>query len=67
MAGILRVRGCKRCGGNLFLARDEDGIHTFCIQCGAVCYEKGVQLDRTGSRRELLAEVSHGCQHPEGQ
>lgn len=39
MVGILRTRRCKRCGGNVFLTYDEDGMHTFCIQCGAVYYE----------------------------
>ncbi len=66
MAGILRVRGCKLCGGNILVVRDRDGLHTFCVQCGHVCQEKDAPADGTGSRRELLAEVGHSSQQPAG-
>ena len=30
------TKGCKRCGGDLFLEREDDGLYLACIQCGAV-------------------------------
>jgi predicted nucleic acid-binding Zn-ribbon protein len=33
---LVKFKGCKRCGGNLFLERDSDGIYATCLQCGAV-------------------------------
>ena len=32
----LGYRGCRRCRGDLFLDRDEDGSYLYCLQCGAV-------------------------------
>jgi hypothetical protein len=32
----VRLRGCRRCGGDLFLDHDEDGACLSCLQCGAV-------------------------------
>jgi hypothetical protein len=29
-------QGCRRCGGDLFLDRDEDGSYLYCLQCGAI-------------------------------
>ncbi|MDO8569142.1 MAG: hypothetical protein Q7R57_10600 [Dehalococcoidales bacterium] len=39
MIRLLRTKGCKRCGGNLSLERDEYGAYVTCIQCGAVWNE----------------------------
>lgn len=30
------AKGCTRCGGDLFLEREDDGLYFACIQCGAV-------------------------------
>ena len=30
------IRSCTRCGGDLFLEREDDGLYFTCIQCGAV-------------------------------
>ena len=30
------TRSCTRCGGDLFLEREDDGLYFTCIQCGAV-------------------------------
>jgi hypothetical protein len=32
----IKLRGCRRCGGDLFLDHDEDGACLSCLQCGAV-------------------------------
>jgi len=36
MLNIVKFKGCKRCGGDLFLERDSDGAYVFCLQCSAV-------------------------------
>ena len=36
MLYIVKFKGCKRCGGDLFLERDSDGVDIACLQCGAV-------------------------------
>ena len=36
MLYIAKVKGCERCGGDLFLERDSDGVYVSCLQCGAV-------------------------------
>jgi hypothetical protein len=33
---VIKFHGCCRCGGDLFLDRDEDGEFFYCLQCGAV-------------------------------
>ncbi len=30
------LKGCKKCGGDLFLERDRYGSYVSCLQCGAV-------------------------------
>ena len=30
------TKGCTRCGGDLFLENEDDGLCLACIQCGAV-------------------------------
>ncbi len=39
MLHIVKYKGCKRCGGDLFLERDSEGTYISCLQCSAV-YEK---------------------------
>ncbi len=36
MLKIIKFKGCKRCGGDLFLERDSEGVYISCLQCGAV-------------------------------
>lgn len=36
MIYVVKTKGCKRCGGDLFLERDSDGVYISCLQCGAV-------------------------------
>jgi hypothetical protein len=35
MLHIVKIKGCKRCGGDLFLERDYDGTCITCLQCSA--------------------------------
>ena len=56
MFHTVRNRKCKRCGGDLFLEREEDGVYAFCIQCSATyqasCNEEG--SEKRGEEREAL-------------
>lgn len=36
MLHVVKIKGCKRCGGDLFLERDYEGTYISCLQCGAV-------------------------------
>ncbi|MBN1161463.1 MAG: hypothetical protein JXA17_05925 [Dehalococcoidales bacterium] len=40
MGNIVKIKGCKRCGGDLFLERDTDEVRIVCLQCGAVYAER---------------------------
>jgi len=51
MLRAVRHRGCRRCGGNLFLERDEYGTYISCIQCGAV-YRERLEQAHTVRRSE---------------
>jgi hypothetical protein len=33
---VVKIKGCKRCGGDLFLERDPDGTYITCLQCSAI-------------------------------
>jgi len=35
MLCLIRLKGCKRCGGDLSLECDIYGVYAECIQCGA--------------------------------
>jgi DNA-directed RNA polymerase subunit RPC12/RpoP len=36
MLKVVKLKGCKRCGGDLFLERDAEGTYISCLQCSAV-------------------------------
>ena len=36
MFHLIKSKGCRRCGGDLFLERDGDTLYVSCIQCSAV-------------------------------
>jgi len=56
MLHVVQTRKCKRCGGDLFLEREEDGVYASCIQCSATyqasCDEEG--SEKRGEKREAL-------------
>ncbi len=56
MSHLLKSKGCQRCGGDLFLERDEYGIYVSCIQCGAVHAEYS-ERDISHSNSKLLVKV----------
>jgi ribosomal protein L37AE/L43A len=52
MLKVVKVKGCKRCGGDLFLERDSDGVYVTCLQCGAVYAGRS-----KGESRQGMAEI----------
>ena len=54
MLHIVKFKGCKRCGGDLFLERDYDNVYVSCLQCGAVYVrhdkEKGKNIKEVPTR-----------------
>ncbi len=36
MLHVAKLKGCKRCGGDLFLERDAEGTYISCLQCSAI-------------------------------
>lgn len=43
-----RLRGCPRCGGDLYISKDEyDTWHEACLQCGYVS-----ELKKVGAKPE---------------
>ena len=59
MLTSIRIKGCKRCGGNLYLERDQFGIYVSCIQCGAEYEAPAEQAVRRADSKSLV-EVGDG-------
>ena len=36
MLWVIRLKECKRCGGDLSMERDRYGSYKSCLQCGAI-------------------------------
>jgi len=44
MLCLVRMKACKRCGGDVSLECDIYGVYAECIQCGATWYKKAPKL-----------------------
>jgi ribosomal protein L37AE/L43A len=42
--GLVRVKACPRCSGDLSIERDVFGIYIECIQCGATWTKNDLKL-----------------------
>ena len=45
MLCLVRIKGCKRCGGDLSIECDVYGVYAECIQCGANWFRKDLNLE----------------------
>jgi hypothetical protein len=45
MLCLVRIKGCKRCGGDLSIECDIYGVYAECIQCGANWFRKDLTID----------------------
>ncbi len=41
------LKGCEKCGGDLYLERDKFGSFVSCLQCGAVRSDLGDSVPST--------------------
>ena len=55
MLNIVKYKGCKRCGGDLFLERDSEGAYVSCLQCSAVYVQRLVPVIKKASHRKVYA------------
>ena len=57
MLNIIKFKGCKRCGGDLFLERDSEGLYISCLQCGAIIAKQKKHEEPTPEprRRKVFA------------
>jgi len=55
MINIVKFKGCKRCGGDLFLERDSEGVYIACLQCGAVYGKRLVPSVKKPKLKKLYA------------
>ncbi len=54
MLNIVKFKGCKRCGGDLFLERDSEGVYIACLQCSAVYVKRLVPVAPQKPRRRKM-------------
>ena len=52
---IIKIKGCKRCGGDLFLERDCEGTEITCLQCGAVYLNRQIPLQKKPAPKRIYA------------
>jgi hypothetical protein len=56
MPNIVKLKGCKRCGGDLFVDRDIEGLYIYCLQCSATYVKRPALLyKQTRTRKALVA------------
>ena len=60
MSGMIRPKGCRRCGGDLCLEQDRYGAYMSCIQCGAE-YQIVSQDIPAGGKAGIKAEETVGA------
>ncbi len=56
MLCLVRIKACKRCGGDVSLECDIYGVYAECIQCGATWYQKVPKM-RFVPNEEIPAET----------
>jgi hypothetical protein len=57
MLSIVKFKGCKRCGGDLFLEKDSEGADVFCLQCSAsYVRQRAPLLKKTNTRRVYVRQ-----------
>ncbi len=57
MLNIVKEKGCKRCGGDLFLEKDAYGPYISCLQCGAAYFRRETLPYKKARERKLLLHV----------
>ncbi len=55
MLNIVKIKGCKRCGGDLFVERDSEGTYISCLQCSATYIQSLPPLVKKPVRKRIYA------------
>jgi DNA-directed RNA polymerase subunit RPC12/RpoP len=55
MLNIMKFKGCKRCGGDLFLERDSEGVYISCLQCSAIYARRLVPIMKKARPKKIFA------------
>ena len=55
MLSIVKFKGCKRCGGDLFLERDSEGTYISCLQCSAIYVRRLAPIIRKLKPQKIYA------------
>ena len=55
MLHIVKYKGCKRCGGDLFLERDSEETYISCLQCSAIYARRLVPIIQKPKINKLYA------------
>lgn len=55
MLNIVKLKGCKRCGGDLFVERDSEGTYISCLQCSATYVQPLVPLGKKPAPKRIYA------------
>lgn len=55
MLNIVKFKGCKRCGGDLFLERDSEGVYITCLQCSAIYVRRLVPAVKKPKPKKVCA------------
>ena len=55
MLNIAKFKGCRRCGGDLFLERDSEGTYVSCLQCGAIYIRRLTPIVKKPRLKKLYA------------
>jgi hypothetical protein len=54
------LKACKRCGGDLYMEKDDYGSYVACFQCGACVANFDVETEVSSVVEAMETAVSHG-------
>ncbi len=52
---IVKLKGCKRCGGDLFLDQDFEGHYIVCLQCSAIYVKNSKPIEKKPVIKKMYA------------
>jgi hypothetical protein len=67
MLCVIRVKACKRCGGDLSLECDIYGVYIQCIQCGATWSKQDLVLPAARDTENSLKAKKAKPREPAGR
>ncbi len=58
MLSVVKIKGCRRCRGDVFLERDSEGEYISCLQCGAVYTKHDKEEKKISRNYRLIRELA---------